>query len=545
MAQAPIGHRIRTRRAELGYTQMALAKRAGISPSYLNLIEHDRRSAGRGLLRRLADALDVDVNDLSGAEESHLLAELGEAAGDPLFADAPLGTGETERLVASAPQAARALLTLYRAYRDMKRQVDELSERLNQDPFLAEASHQILTQITSIRSFSEILQDYGDLEPAQRERFLSAMVAESERLTRVAQEMFAFLGGQDAQSPMPAPEAEVDDFIADNRNHFPELERAGAELRRALARGDRVAASSLQDRLAERHRVSVAFAPPDELPARGQVFDTNARKLWLSEGLPETSVRFRLAELVAALEAASAVDALLVGGRLRTPATREAARRALLRYLAGAVLLPYDPFLEAAEALRYDIERLQQRFAASFEQVCHRLTTLGRDHQQGIPFHFVRSDIAGNLSKRFSTSGLRLPRHSGACPRWVLHEAFLAPGRIHTQLAEMPDGSNYVFIAQAVAKAVGGYGQPRSRYAVMIGCDAAYARRLVYADQLTLAAGTPVGMSCRQCPREDCGQRAFPAAIAPGGSPVAGSAGEGAAAREVASVKGDNRGERR
>lgn len=516
MAQAPIGHRIRYRREELGLTQVRLAQQAGISPSYLNLIEHDRRSAGGGLLRRLAEALDVDPQALSGAEESRLLAELAEAGADRVLSEAGFGAGEAERLVAAAPISAKALLYLYRTYRDLSAQVDDLSERLSRDPFLAQASHQILTLITSIRSFSEILNDYGDLDPDQRSRFLTAMVTESERLTQVAQDMFDFLGGPATESRLPSPDAEVDDLIADHRNYFDSLERAAEEIRAWLRPKDRLQAAAFLEALEDRHAIAVDFAPPEHLPPNGQTFDTNSRRLTLSEGLTTPGMRFRLAELIATLEAPAAVDGVLANATLSGTESREAARRALLRYLAGAILFPYDAFLTAAESLRYDIDRLQQRFGGSFEQICHRLTTLRREGREGIPFHFLRSDIAGNLSKRFSASGLRLPRHSGACPRWVLHEAFLTPERIVTQHAEMPDGSSYIFMAKAVPKPGGGFGQPRSRFSVLIGCDAAYARHLVYGDQIGQGAAVAVGTSCRQCPREDCGQRAFPRAATPG-----------------------------
>jgi len=518
MTRAPIGHRIRRRREELGLTQARLAQRGGISASYLNLIEHDRRTPGGGLLRRLAEALELDPQALSGAEESRLVGELAEAAADPALAETGFDAREAERLVAAAPQSARALLALYRAHRDLAGQVADLSERMDRDPFLADASHQILTLITAIRSFSEILRDYEDLEAAQRQRFLAGMVSESEKLTQVAQEMFDFLGGQAAASRLPSPEAEVDDLIADNRNHFPPLETAAEDLRRWLRPQDGLQAAALLEALRQRQGIAVGFAPPETLPPEGQVFDANRRRLTLSEAVTAPGTRFRLAELVASLEAPEAVDDIVAGARLSSEAAREAARRALMRYLASAILFPYEPFLDAAQGLRYDIERLQQRFGGSFEQVCHRLTTLRRDGREGIPFHFLRSDIAGNLSKRFSASGLRLPRHSGACPRWVLHEAFLTPGRIVTQRAEMPDGASYIFVAQAVAKPGGGHGRPRSRYAVMIGCDAAYARHLVYGDHLEGASGTPVGTSCRLCPREDCGQRAAPRAAPAGAS---------------------------
>jgi hypothetical protein len=384
---------------------------------------------------------------------------------------------------------------------------------VERDPALADLSHQILTTITSIRSFAEILHDYGDVDAPQRQRFLGAIAGESESLTRVAQEMFDLLGQNGVRSPLSGTETEVEDFIADNNNHFAPLEEAGEALAAGLPRRSFLAAA-LNDRLAEGHGISVNFATPEDLPAGGQVFDVNARCLTLAETLATASIRFRLAELLARLECREAVESVLAKASLPTGAGEEQLRRALVRYTAAAALMPYDRFYTAAEDHAYDIARLQQKFGASFEQVCQRLTSLQRTGREGIPFHFVRSDIAGNLSKRFSASGLRLPRFSGACPRWILHEAFLTPGRLRTQVAEMPDGSRYLFVAQATMQPSGGYPTPPRHSAVLLGCDLTYARRTVYAGRVDEAPVTAVGSTCRQCPRRDCGQRAAPAASA-------------------------------
>jgi predicted transcriptional regulator len=125
--------------------------------------------------------------------------------------------------------------------------------------------------------------------------------------------------------------------------------------------------------------------------------------------------------------------------------------------------MPYEPFLKAVREERYDIEVIGRRFRVGFEQVCHRLTTLRRRGAEGIPFHMIRIDVAGNISKRFSASGIRFARFSGACPRWNIFAAFATP--------------------------------------------------MVYSDGIdlgNLSSATPVGVSCRTCERVDCDQRAFP-----------------------------------
>jgi predicted transcriptional regulator len=160
------------------------------------------------------------------------------------------------------------------------------------------------------------------------------------------------------------------------------------------------------------------------------------------------------------------------------------------------------------------VELLGHRFRASVEQTCHRLTTLRRPGAEGVPFHMVRVDIAGNISKRFSASGLRFARFSGACPRWNVFQAFTTPGLVRTQLSRMPDGATFFWVARTVSKEGGGYRAPRSVVALALGCEAARARELVYADGVDLdgpgAAVVPVGVTCRLCERADCEQRAFP-----------------------------------
>jgi predicted transcriptional regulator len=175
--------------------------------------------------------------------------------------------------------------------------------------------------------------------------------------------------------------------------------------------------------------------------------------------------------------------------------------------------MPYGPFLEAARAERYDVEILGHRFRASFEQTCHRLTTLCRPGAEGVPFHMVRIDIAGNISKHFSASGLRFPRFGGACPRWAVFGCFLTPGMIRTQLSEMPDGTRHFWVARTVRREGGGFHAPRTVHALALGCEVSHAKKLVYADGVDLespGAVVPVGMTCRLCDRMDCEQRALP-----------------------------------
>jgi predicted transcriptional regulator len=176
-------------------------------------------------------------------------------------------------------------------------------------------------------------------------------------------------------------------------------------------------------------------------------------------------------------------------------------------------MMPYRAMLDAARAHRYDIELLWHRFGAGFEQVCHRLTTLRRPGAEGVPLHMIRVDLAGNISKRFSASGIRFARFSGACPRWNVFSAFLTPGVIRVQLSVMEDGEAYFCLARTVPKGRGGYKAPYTIQAIGLGCRIRHARELVYSDGMdtdSLEGAIPVGVTCRLCDRSDCEQRAFP-----------------------------------
>ncbi len=237
-------------------------------------------------------------------------------------------------------------------------------------------------------------------------------------------------------------------------------------------------------------------------------YDPERRILTISEMLPSWSRSFHIAHQVGRIVAAPAIESVIANAQqnLTTPESVILMRVALANYFAAALLMPYDAFLAAAEETRYDIELLQHRFDVSFEQVCHRFTTLRKPGASGVSFHFVRVDIAGNISKRFSGTGIRFARFSGSCPRWDVHAAFLTPGRIRTQVSEMPDGTGYFCVARTVRKNYGGWRTPDT-------LSMKDGQRLVYSDGYDLDntdAAVPIGTTCRLCERLDCEQRAFP-----------------------------------
>lgn len=317
-------------------------------------------------------------------------------------------------------------------------------------------------------------------------------------------------GGRTRRIVLPTEEGR--DFFEAHANHFPAIESAAEVL--VLAReGETDKGRQLAERLSQHHGIAVSIAPVERMAGALRRYDPKARTLVLSEMLPLSSRHFHLAYQLGLIEGRDAIDAIIRDAKLTAAESETLVRVGLANYFAGAVLMPYAAFLAAAQAARYDIETLMHRFGVSFEQAAHRLTTLQRPGAAGIPFFFARVDIAGNLTKRFSAAGFHFSRYGGACPRFIVHEAFATPGLIRTQIAKLPDGAAFFCIARAIAKPGGFFHAPATHEAIGLGCDLARASELVYADGRDLArldAATEIGIGCRLCERSDCRQRAFP-----------------------------------
>ncbi|MCB1741610.1 MAG: DUF2083 domain-containing protein [Gammaproteobacteria bacterium] len=527
---AATGARIKERRKSLGLTQVELARRVGISAPYLNLIEADKRPLRDERLRALADALDTDVQTLGGTLDQRLLDDLAELRTDPLFQGLGHELEDGGELLGRFPGWTRALLGLYRNYLASTQTVAALSDRLNRDPLLADAVHQMLTHLTALRSSAEILVEATDLDAARLDRFHRLVSEESERLSAAARSLVDFFDDDSTPvRPLTAAD-EVDDFIISHRNYFDSLEQAADEMRRSLwparLRGspprsgadqardgssEQTVEGALIEHLARAHGITVRRTRAEAVDlarfSNQCAFDVRTRELLILDSAPGSSRRFQLARLVAEHSWPQALDAELGDPQLGSDDARERARRALASYMAGAALFPYQPFLEHAERLRYDVEALQRIHGAGFEQIAHRLVTLGRPGAEGIPLGFMRADPSGFVSKRFPLPGFALPRYGQACPLWMVYAAFQTPGQVVAQVARFPNGSSYLFVARTVSSRRGSHHAPRFMRSVMLACDLLHADRTVYADGLNLGnpdVATPVGPSCRLCPRRDC-----------------------------------------
>jgi predicted transcriptional regulator/transcriptional regulator with XRE-family HTH domain len=293
--------------------------------------------------------------------------------------------------------------------------------------------------------------------------------------------------GEGASASIPSEE--VSDFIQRHFNHFPMLEEAAESLWVDHGLALFTLQQDLVKVLAERFAVDVEIAATESMRGLLRAYNPLTRRLQLSELLTSPSRTFQLAHQIAFLG------------------------------FAAAVMAPYPRFLDAAKTSRYDTTILKHRFNLSFEQVCHRLTSLRRPGAEGVPFHLIRVDIAGNISKRFSSSGIHIARFGAACPRWNVYDAFATPGMLRVQVSRMPDGSSFFCIARTLTPGGrqvmrGGLPARAGMLAIGLGCPLSHAKELVYADGLNLedpTIVTPIGVSCRTCSRADCSDRAMPA----------------------------------
>jgi XRE family transcriptional regulator, fatty acid utilization regulator len=445
-----IGPRFRRVRRQLGLSQTQMAEGLGISPSYVNLIERNQRPVSAQILLRLAETYDLDLRDLAAGEDDRAFAELNEIFSDPLFRPIELPKQELRDLAELCPGVTLGLQRLYAACLEARR-----GEALAASRFA------------------------GRDEPARYES---------------------------------NPIERVRDLIETNRNHFPTLDAAAERLRDELGPAGHDLLPALSERLRARHGILLRILPIDVMRDTLRRFDRHRRHLLVSELVDAHGRVFQAAFQLGLMEAGALIDDVIERSGEREDGVRRLLRISLANYFAGAVMMPYGRFQETAEALAYDIGLLEQRFGASFEQVCHRLTTLQRPTARGVPLFLLRVDHAGNVSKRFSSGTFPFSKYGGTCPLWNVHATFDTPGRIVTQVIELPDGARYFSIARTVDRTVAPYAQPQPRYAIGLGCELKHAARLVYSRGLSLSAAeaTPIGVNCRLCERMNCSQRAEP-----------------------------------
>ena len=445
-----LGPKLRRLREEKKLTQAALAALLEVSPSYLNQIENNQRPLTVPVLLRIGAVFGIDLNSLVEDDGARIVADLREALNDPAFGSGRVTLNELRNATSASPELSKRVMSLYHSYRDLRDRLQSLTETLPHAP-----------------------------------------------------------GG----SPLPQfPYEAVRDFFYYCDNYFGDLDDSAETLFATEEFSSTDIHQHLADYLRRRHNVQIRIAQENGDDSMRH-FDAGNRILSLSSQLSASSRAFHMAHQIALLGFAPVIEGIVAKANLQTEDARAICRVGLANYFAGALMMPYTAFLRQAREVRHDIEILQSRFRVSFEQVCHRLSTLQRPGARGVPFYFVRVDMAGNITKRHSATRFHFTQFGGACPLWNVHGAFAAPERILVQHACMPDGTAYLCLARTVTKRGGAYFRPDRHFAVGLGCEISHAPELVYSAGIDLSnseAAVPIGVNCRVCERTDCQQRAFP-----------------------------------
>jgi len=443
------GARLRRLRIERGLTQAALAQALDLSTSYVNQLENDQRPITVPVLLALTERFDLSAQYFSSDTDARLVADLSDVFTEAA-AERAVSRAQIEEFVARMPEIGRSLVAVHRRLRDATEELEGYRSRAS-----AETS-----------------------QPPQR----------------------------------PMPFEEVRDFFYDRNNYIGDLDVAAEQM--FADSGMRV--GGLDTRLSElmRERFGITVVIDDALPETAKRrYHEDTKVLRVARWLMPGQRAFQIATQLALLSQSDLISAIVATDDQLSAEARGVARIGLANYFAGAFLLPYREFHWAAEELRYDIDLLGRRFGVGFETVCHRLSTLQRPQQRGVPFIFVRTDKAGNISKRQSATAFHFSRVGGSCPLWVVHDAFAQPGRIVVQVAQMPDGRSYFWVAKTIAPERQGYLGQHKSFAVGLGCDLAHADRLVYSTGVVLddpTTAVPIGAGCKICNRSSCAQRAFP-----------------------------------
>lgn len=446
-----IGPRLRRLRVDHGQTQAQMGKALGISTSYVNLLEKNERSVSVPVLLKLMEAFGVDWRDIANEGEASQLADMRAALQNPIFEAARPDLPQLRAALTHSPDLADSFLRLHRAY-----------------------------------------------------------LAVSDQLLSLA----GTADGADAVLPA-SPESNVHNLFRRHQNHFPDLEDAATVFWAGVTVPADEVYTALKSRLRDTLALNVRVMPTDQMPNTLREYDETAREVRLSEAMDHPNRIFQLVHVAALIEHHALLDRLLAQSGLEDARSKARYRVELANYFAAAVLMPYGPFLREAQASKYDFDHLAARFGVSFEQACHRTTTLQRPGAKGVPFFFLRIDKAGNVTKRFNATDFQLAEFGGACPRLDVHTSFRSPGRIVPQFVELPDSSAFFVFSRTVDRPTFTRHSQDVRLAVAMGCSLEHVGEIGYAEDLSVAAAhmTKIGINCRVCPRTDCDQRAHQAVI--------------------------------
>jgi XRE family transcriptional regulator, fatty acid utilization regulator len=451
---ANVGHRLRALRLSKNIKQADAARELGVSPAYLNLIEKGKRVTPFPLLWKALKHFEVDPEQfMSQLGEGRVDQALARLLDEPLLKTLDLDPESLESLSAE-PKLAGTVAALFNLYKNTRTQLENVMAQLSSE---------------------------------ERGRTLGAE-------------------GRFDYSPFD----EVSDFLQSKENYFPELEEEAEAVRREVGAERIISSAQLIRALEARYQLQARFEEPPAGSSVVRRLDLEKRTLSLSPSMTEQPLKFQLAATMGLL----AMDRTRLVERMAGALTKHAETPRLIKvnlanYFAGALLLPYGDFFKEVQRTRYDVELVSSNFGVTYETVAHRLCNLADPKRRGLPFHFLRTDIAGNVSKRYSGTGFKFSS-SGSCGKWAAHLAFLNPSQITRQYSQMPDGTTWFDFARVQLQPVEGSIVRGTAYSIALGTHAENAKALAYGLTSTdlKRDAVPIGVSCRFCERTDCNQRA-------------------------------------
>jgi len=453
---ANIGARLRALRLQRNVKQADAARELGVSPAYLNLIEKGKRVTPFPLLWKALRYFQVDPeNFMTQLSEGRVDETLAQLLQDPLLKTLDLDPESLQSLSAE-PRLAGTVAALFNLYKNTRTQLENVMAQLNS---------------------SDRARTGGDQGP---------------RLDY-------------------SPFDEVSDFLERHKNYFPELEAEAEGLRQDFKLGRVVLSDQLIALLKDRFGYATVFEESGSGSSVVRRLDQESKRLVVAPTLTEQPLKFQLASSLGLLVIdKTRLIERIVEGRTRHAETPRLIKVNLANYFAGALMLPYGAFYDAVQRTRYDIELMTYEFGCTYETVAHRVCNLSDPKRSGLPFHFLRTDIAGNISKRYSGTGFKFASGGGSCGKWAVHLAFLNPSQITRQYSQMPDGTTYFDFARVQLQPLEGSIVRGTAYSIGLGTHADNAKYLAYGLPTTdlRRDAVPIGSSCRFCERTDCNQRA-------------------------------------
>lgn len=447
------GSRIRERRIMLGLKQADLARRANVSASYLNLIEHNRRRIGGKLLVDLAALLEVEPSTLREGAEATLIASLREVAASNANHSAEVD--RSEEFAGRFPGWARLIDGLAQRQNSLEQTVVSLTDRMTHDPQLAEALHDMLGAVTAIRSTSSILVETDGLEPEWRDRFYRNINEDATRLTEGSQALVSYLNSDtQSEQQITTPQDEIESFFKHNGFSFEQLETVTQQEQ---------AVEVINELLDQSVKLVVSASARSQLERLLMRYWQDSRVLSNDQLLDDIS-KFGIEPALIAAE--RGLDLGLVMRRMAN----------ISGELIGALLSDTD----------YNITK------------------------EGLGL--VVCDSSGTLTMRKPLQGFALPRFGAACPLWTLYQALSRPlialrERVEISGRDVLHFETLAFAAPVTRPQFGAVPLLESHMLII---------PMQQSDVQGTTPPRPIGSSCRICPRLNCAGRREPSILTSG-----------------------------